>query len=54
MAEEMNGEMIGEMNKEMNGEMAGEMNGEVAGIISAQRQLSTFFHLRWWFSNCGL
>ena len=57
MAEEMNGEMIGEMNgemnKEMNGEMTGEMNGEVAGMISAQRQLSTFFHLRWWFSNCG-
>jgi len=23
--------------------MAGEMNGEVAGLISAQRQLSTFF-----------
>ena len=49
MAEEMNGEMPEEMNKEM----AGEMNGEVAGIISAQRQLSMFFHLRRWFSNCG-
>ena len=49
MAEEMNGEMI----REMNGEMDGEMNGEVAGMISAQRQLSTFFHVRWWFSNSG-
>ena len=49
MAEEMNGEMIGEMN----GEMYGEMNGEVAGMISAQRQLSRFFHLRRWFSNSG-
>ena len=49
MAEEMNGEMI----REMNGEMDGEMNGEVAWMISAQRQLSTFFHLRWWFSNSG-
>ena len=50
---EMDGEMNGEMPEEMNEEMAGEMNGEVAGMISAQRQLSTFFHLRWWFSNCG-
>ena len=49
MAEEMNGEMIGEMN----GEMYGVMNGEVAEMISDQRQLSMFFHLRRWFSNCG-
>ena len=49
MAEEMNGEMI----REMNGEMDGEMNGEVAGMISAQRQLSMFFHVRCWFSNSG-
>ena len=45
----MNGEMI----REMNGEMDGEMNGEVAGMISAQRQLSMFFHVRWLFSNSG-
>ena len=41
------------MAEEVDGEMTGEMNGEVAGMISAQRQLSTFFHLRWWFSNSG-
>ena len=53
MAEKVDGEMAEEMNGEMNEEMAGEMNGEVAGMISAQGQLSTFFHLRWWFSNSG-
>lgn len=41
------------MAEKVDGEMAEEMNGEVAGIISAQRQLSMFFHVRCWFSNSG-